>query len=137
MGNQDAEDTERRARDASSSSGASSDAHLTDSKWVDPDPGVASTSATVTTGQILGGRYLLERELGSGGMGIVYFASDQEVKGETFAIKVLRPEIRNRPDVLDLIREEVPKTRSRARYLSETAFEDEERTISSRRRTGP
>jgi serine/threonine-protein kinase len=45
-------------------------------------------------------------------MGIVYFASDQEVKGETFAIKVLRPEIRNRPDVLALMREEVRKTRS-------------------------
>jgi hypothetical protein len=46
----------------------------------------------------------LERELGSGGVGIVYFPSDQEVNGETFAIKVLRPEIRNRPDVLPLMR---------------------------------
>jgi eukaryotic-like serine/threonine-protein kinase len=54
----------------------------------------------------------LERELGSGGMGIVYFASDQEVKGETFAIKVLRPEIRDRPDLLAFVREEVRKTRS-------------------------
>jgi TolB-like protein len=112
MGNQEGEDTERRGMESPSSSGGSRDAHSTDSKWVDPDPGVASTTATVTTGQLLGGRYLLERELGSGGMGIVYFASDQEVKGETFAIKVLRPEIRNRPDVLALMREEVRKTRS-------------------------
>jgi serine/threonine protein kinase len=112
MGNQDAEDTERRATGVASSGEVSRDAHPTDSKWIDPAPGVASTSATVTTGQILGGRYVLERELGSGGMGIVYFASDQEVKGETFAIKVLRPEIRNRPDVLALMREEVRKTRS-------------------------
>jgi TolB-like protein len=112
MGNQEGEDTERRATEATSSSGVSRDPHPTDSKWVDPDPGASVPDATVTTGQLLGGRYRLERELGSGGMGIVYFASDQEVKGETFAIKVLRPEIRNRPDVLALMREEVRKTRS-------------------------
>src|ERR1700730_11019056 len=112
MGNQEGEDTERRAIEAPSSNGVSRDAHPTDSKWIDPDPGVVSSSATVTTGQLRGGRYRLERELGWGGMGIVYFASDQEVKGETFAIKVLRPEIRNRPDVLALMREEVRKTRA-------------------------
>jgi TolB-like protein len=114
MGNQDAEDTERRATGAPSSGEVSRDAHPTDSKWVDSDPGVASTSETVTTGQLLGGRYLLERELGSGGMGIVYFASDQEVKGEIFAIKVLTPQIRERPDALELLREEVRKTRALA-----------------------
>ena len=86
MGNQDAEDTERRTTGAPSSGGVSRDPHPTDSKWVDPDPGVASTSATVTTGQLLGGRYLLERELGSGGMGIVYFASDQDVKGDLWRV---------------------------------------------------
>ena len=47
-------------------------------------------------------------------MGVVYLASDQEVKGETFAIKVLTPEIRERPDALELLREEVHKTRTLA-----------------------
>jgi serine/threonine protein kinase/formylglycine-generating enzyme required for sulfatase activity len=63
-------------------------------------------------GQILSGHYLLERVLGEGGMGVVFLASDQDVKGEVFAIKVLKPEIRERPDALDLVREEVRKTRS-------------------------
>jgi len=71
-------------------------------------------SGFISTGQLLGGRYLLEHELGEGGMGIVYFARDQEVKGEVFAIKVLKPEFRERPDALDLVREEVRKTRSLA-----------------------
>jgi predicted Ser/Thr protein kinase len=65
----------------------------------------------IATGQLLGGRYRLERKLGEGGMGVVYLASDQEVKGETFAIKVLTQEIRERQDALELLREEVRKTR--------------------------
>jgi serine/threonine protein kinase len=68
--------------------------------------------APVTAGQLLAGRYRLERELGAGGMGVVYFARDEKVKGEIFAIKVLKPEIRERPEALDLVREEVRKTRS-------------------------
>jgi serine/threonine-protein kinase len=68
----------------------------------------------IASGQLLGGRYRLERKLGEGGMGVVYLASDQEVKGETFAIKVLTPEIRERPDALELLREEVRKTRTLA-----------------------
>ncbi len=62
-------------------------------------------------GRVLGGRYLLQRKLGTGGMGVVYLASDQQVEGETFAIKVLRPQIREHPDALELVREEVRKTR--------------------------
>src|ERR1700722_1376718 len=41
-------------------------------------------------GQLLGGRYRIERELGEGGMGVVYLAADEQVVGETFAIKVLK-----------------------------------------------
>jgi TolB-like protein/predicted Ser/Thr protein kinase len=85
-----------------------------------PSESVDSTAAapvpreSISTGQLLAGRYRLERKLGEGGMGVVYLASDQEVEGEIFAIKVLTPEIRERPDALELLREEVRKTRTLA-----------------------
>jgi formylglycine-generating enzyme required for sulfatase activity len=84
----------------------------TSSQWIEPPAGAPVSSAEVATGRLLGGRYLLERKLGEGGMGVVFFASDQEVKGETFAIKVLKPEIREHPEALALLREEVRKTRA-------------------------
>ena len=63
-------------------------------------------------GALLGNRYRLERVLGEGGMGVVFLATDQEIRGEMFAIKVLRPEIRANPESLRLLREEVRRTRS-------------------------
>jgi eukaryotic-like serine/threonine-protein kinase len=60
-------------------------------------------------GQRLSGRYHLERELGVGGMGVVYLATDEQVAGETFAIKVLNESLS--PEALELLREEVRKTR--------------------------
>jgi serine/threonine protein kinase len=86
------------------------DRSSTGSSWVDPDARPSSTDIGV--GTRLGGRYLLERVLGEGGMGVVYFATDQEVKGEAFAIKVLKPAIREYPEALDLLREEVRRTRA-------------------------
>jgi serine/threonine-protein kinase len=60
-------------------------------------------------GQRLSGRYRIERELGEGGMGVVYLATDEQVVGETFAIKVLKESLS--PEALELLREEVRKTR--------------------------
>jgi TolB-like protein/predicted Ser/Thr protein kinase len=76
--------------------------------------GQASANASpgtprMTTGQLLGGRYRIERELGEGGMGVVYLVADEQVVGERFAAKVLNDELH--PDVLALLREEVRKTR--------------------------
>jgi len=45
-------------------------------------------------------------------MGVVFLAVDQEVRGEQFAVKVLRPEIRDNPESLRLLREEVRRTRA-------------------------
>jgi hypothetical protein len=87
-----------------------SDRSNTGSSWVDPE--LRPSGAEIAVGTRLGGRYLLERVIGEGGMGVVYFASDLEVKGECFAIKVLKPAIREYPEALDLLREEVRRTRA-------------------------
>jgi serine/threonine-protein kinase len=68
-----------------------------------------SNAVRLTAGQLLGSRYRIERELGEGGMGVVYLAADEQVPGERFAIKVLKEELR--PEALALLREEVRKTR--------------------------
>jgi len=72
-----------------------------------------STDATagdrLAIGQMLSGRYRIERELGEGGMGVVYLVSDQQVVGESFAVKVLKEALD--PQALQLLREEVRQTR--------------------------
>jgi TolB-like protein/predicted Ser/Thr protein kinase len=69
----------------------------------------SSNTVRLAAGQLLGGRYRIERELGEGGMGVVYLAADEQVPGERFAIKVLKEELR--PEALTQLREEVRKTR--------------------------
>jgi TolB-like protein/predicted Ser/Thr protein kinase len=71
--------------------------------------GVSSSTVRLAIGQLLGGRYRIERELAEGGMGVVYLATDEQVPGERFAIKVLKEELH--PAALTLLREEVRKTR--------------------------
>jgi serine/threonine protein kinase/tetratricopeptide (TPR) repeat protein len=73
------------------------------------DPPGATGDDRLAVGQRLAGRYRIERELGEGGMGVVYLATDEQVAGEMFAIKVLKESLRT--DTLQLLREEVRKTR--------------------------
>jgi hypothetical protein len=49
----------------------------------------AASGERLAVGEWLFGRYRIERELGEGGMGVVYLATDEQV-GETYAIKVLK-----------------------------------------------
>ena len=51
------------------------------------------TMVIVSAGSVLSGRYELVKELGRGGMGIVYEAKDKELHDKQVAIKVLPPEM--------------------------------------------
>jgi serine/threonine-protein kinase len=82
-----------------------------DSRTHDPNQSEAeiTTDERLSIGERLSGRYRIERELGAGGMGVVYLVSDEQVAGEIFAVKVLK----EGPvaEALSLLREEVRKTR--------------------------
>ncbi len=64
------------------------------------------THADLAPGALLGGRYRIEAILGIGGMGVVYRASDLTL-GVDVALKLLRPELAHRDDVLDRFRQEL------------------------------
>jgi len=72
-------------------------------------PESAAASDRLAIGLMLSGRYRIERELGEGEMGLVYLVRDEQVAGETFAVKVLKQGVD--PEALSLLREEVRKTR--------------------------
>jgi formylglycine-generating enzyme required for sulfatase activity len=63
-------------------------------------------------GSTLCGRYRLEAVLGRGGMGVVYRAADLQMPGVEVAIKLLLPEFRAQPELLNILRESVRKVRS-------------------------
>jgi serine/threonine protein kinase len=56
-------------------------------------------------GTVLAGRYLVERRIGEGGMGLVYAGMHRDI-GKRVAIKVLRDELSRRPEVVARFRQE-------------------------------
>jgi serine/threonine protein kinase len=60
----------------------------------------------LSAGELLGDRYGIERELSESEMGVVYLATDDQVAGKRFAIKVLR----SSAGALTPLREELRKT---------------------------
>ncbi|HTC37690.1 MAG TPA: protein kinase, partial [Steroidobacteraceae bacterium] len=70
-----------------------------------------SARSDLSVGDVLGGRYVIESQLASGGMGTVYKALDQSRSEHTeadacVAIKVLHEKTRTRSDVLAKLRRE-------------------------------
>jgi TonB family protein len=78
---------------------------------VDEDPQVARIDASRFIGQILSGRYRLERESGRGGMGMLFHATDLESESGLVGVTMLRPEFRSFSESLSLLRVEVRVTR--------------------------
>ncbi|MDE3135897.1 MAG: protein kinase, partial [Acidobacteriota bacterium] len=68
--------------------------------------GVGGGVAILEPGRVLGNRYEILAVLGQGGMGAVYKVRDYEVGGYA-ALKVIRPEMANRPEVLQRFKQEL------------------------------
>jgi eukaryotic-like serine/threonine-protein kinase len=61
---------------------------------------------TLQPGSVFGGRYEILRQLGEGGMGTVFKAKDRELD-RVVALKVIRPEMANQPEVVRRFKQEL------------------------------
>jgi tetratricopeptide (TPR) repeat protein/predicted Ser/Thr protein kinase len=71
-----------------------------------PPQNFAAHVDSLPPGTLLGGRYEILKMLGEGGMGAVYKAHDLEVD-RVVALKVIRPEYANRPEILARFKQEL------------------------------
>src|SRR2546425_1226355 len=69
-------------------------------------PYTGSPGARLAPGTLLGKRYEILAVLGEGGMGTVYKARDLEL-GRLVALKVIRPEMASRPEILERFKREI------------------------------
>ncbi|SEI41397.1 protein kinase domain-containing protein [Frateuria terrea] len=88
-----------------------------------------------TVGMLLKGRFLLEREIGRGGMGVVFLARDERKveardRNPHVAVKVLNDEFRRHPDSLIALQRESRRSQSLAHDNIVRVFDfDKDRTI--------
>lgn len=71
-----------------------------------PAAGSNAFLGTLQPGRVIGNRYEILQLLGEGGMGAVYKARDREVD-RFVALKVIRPELASRPDILARFKQEL------------------------------
>lgn len=60
------------------------------------DPRVSEPARSMEPGAIIGGKYVIDRVLGEGGMGVVYLAHHQVISRQV-AVKVMKPEVASQP----------------------------------------
>ena len=68
--------------------------------------GVSVVFTSIQPGSVLGNRYEILSTLGEGGMGAVYKARDRELD-RLVALKVIRPELAGRPEILQRFKQEL------------------------------
>jgi serine/threonine protein kinase len=76
------------------------------------DETAATDGATATGANLLRGRYLLETQIGNGGTATVHRAVDLRRDGRRVAIKLLRPELRGRPQSVARLQREFRQTQA-------------------------
>src|ERR1039457_5529086 len=76
------------------------------SKPFTPSDAIAYRRVSLAPGSVLGGRYEILKTLGEGGMGSVFKDHDKEVD-RIVALKVIRPELAGRTEILQRFRQEL------------------------------
>ncbi len=77
-----------------------------------PDPLFASNWGRFVPGQIVSGRFRIEKQLGEGGMGQVYHATDLALHNNAVALKTLHSDLATRPELARAFRGEVLKAQA-------------------------
>ena len=66
---------------------------------------------TIEEGDVIGGRYRIVRQLGAGGMGVVYLVADLLMDEEECALKIIHPELISNPEARQRFKTEVSTSR--------------------------
>jgi serine/threonine protein kinase len=107
----------------------------TDRRWEDPHTWTMASDEPLFEGRILNRRYQLERQLGEGGMGVVWLARDlieaDFSENPYLAVKVLKPDFRKHPDSLRALHEEVRRSKllSHPNIVSVYTFDRDTATV--------